>query len=687
MDTDKRRLSVLQLPHETIKYIFDKLDIIGGLFGAVLGIIVIILSFIGVLGQYYIGFTIIVGSVSYLLLRQYNFHSNQIKAENGNQITDPEILCPRKPPRSFLYPKNTDNISIPNAHKWRILDVIFCFVLIFAQILWYTSDCTRPDLYFILIAIASAILGVEIAIPQSKGSALSMLLKILYISFIIRSGIFFNYPSVMGSDAFTHASIAEVLSNSHFIPPFEISGKYFYYPILHIFIATAKIIPGVDIKTGILIAIGLGSIIIPTLFIYLLGKTLCDSQIGLLGALLFNLTNVVIVRGITNITAGSVTLCCFSIILYFVYRDKKSYVILALLITSIVLITITHQLTTFVVLLALCCITLTSKGINNLNKEKNKAPPSLIVLTLFGVLILFYWSITELSSANSFFEAMVRAVRSMALEGGAYGADKLIVGQQYHYTAIETLIVQSHYLIIPLLVIPGILLWISSKDSRKKTIGISTGLLFIVAYGIPLLGIRTLLTGRWLPLLVALSILPVSDFVIRSVQPIKSNKLKKITLFVLIFFFSLIMITTPAINRDNPIVAKETTVRDQFTHSEIQAVKTTSMISTGDVKIDSAYYGTYRLYGGEQTIIGKGNLWSRIRSLDVLGKNKEVTYDTLYILRECTLHEPIPVRQSDLYGDSKNIPLSEDIFNHFKLGDYNLIYHSKGIYGYNIRGP
>jgi hypothetical protein len=680
MSTSESDPSIQRIVYKTIHYILDKLDIIGGLLGTVSGTLIIILSTIGVLSQYYIGFTIVTGSITYLLLRQYVFRRGQIEDKNEDKITNFRILSPRLRFKDVSHSRRVNSLLASNTNRSRILNLPFFLILILAQILWYISDNTRPDLYFILIAAASAIIGLEIAMFQIKGSVLSILLKIMYISFILRSGIFLNYPSVMGADAFTHIAIAEVISNSNFIPPFEISDKYLYYPILHIFIAISEIISSVDIKTGVLISVGLISIIVPTLFIYLLGKNLCNSQVGLLGALLFNLTNVVIVRGITNITTGSMVLCYFLILLNLIYRNKTSYVTPALLTVYIVLIIMTHQLTTFVVLLALGCILLVSTTVSYLHNNKEKMSFSLTALALFGVLMLFYWSITEVTHSGSFFEAMVRAVRSMAVAGGAYGADKLIVGQQYNYTAIETLILQSHYLIIPLLVIPGVLLWISFKDSRRTAIGISTGVLYIIAYGIPLLGIRSLLTGRWLPILAALAILPISDFIIKSIRPIRLNLTKLAATILLISFFSLIMITTPTINRDNPLVSEETTVRDQYTHSEIQAAKTTSTVTTGDVGIDSAYIRAYRFYGGEPTVIGKVDLWSRITN--ILEENEKTTDGTLYILRECTLREPVPVKQSDLYGDTKNIPLSENLFNHFRTGPYNLIYHNEGIYGY-----
>jgi hypothetical protein len=137
----------------------------------------------------------------------------------------------------------------------------------------------RPLSYFILISLLAGIIAIEILYFKKGDPAWSTLLKILLLSANIRAGIFYNFPSLMGYDAFWHAKTAEIITNTGFVPPFEISGKYFYYPVAHIFISITQIVNQIDIKDAIFCSIGLVSII-STIFIYLIGKKLAGPQIG-----------------------------------------------------------------------------------------------------------------------------------------------------------------------------------------------------------------------------------------------------------------------------------------------------------------------------------------------------------------------------------------------------------------------
>ena len=42
------------------------------------------------------------------------------------------------------------------------------------------------------------------------------------------------------------------------------------------------------------------------------------------------------------------------------------------------------------------------------------------------------------------------------------------------------------------------------------------------------------------------------------------RKVKIPAIFIIVLLFSFVMVTTPGINKDNPLVAKDTTVRNQF---------------------------------------------------------------------------------------------------------------------------
>lgn len=108
----------------------------------------------------------------------------------------------------------------------------------------------------------------------------------------------------MGYDAYFHTKVADIIMLTGSVPPLEISGKYVYAPIVHILMASVGVLCQIPVKCAVFLSIGVGSVI-STLFLYIIGKNIAGPQIGLFAALLANLTNDLIVRGITNITADS----------------------------------------------------------------------------------------------------------------------------------------------------------------------------------------------------------------------------------------------------------------------------------------------------------------------------------------------------------------------------------------------
>ena len=92
----------------------------------------------------------------------------------------------------------------------------------------------------------------------------------------------------MGYDAYFHTKIADIIMFG-FCPPFEISGKYVYAPIVHLN-SNVGTLCHIPVKYAVFLSIGVGSVI-STLFLYIIGKNIAGPQIGLLAALLANLTN------------------------------------------------------------------------------------------------------------------------------------------------------------------------------------------------------------------------------------------------------------------------------------------------------------------------------------------------------------------------------------------------------------
>ena len=174
---------------------FKNMDLLCGLLGIILGLLITILSFFGVINQLLIGLTILCVSSIYVLIRP--------KIRSSCKIA-PISISPRI-------------LSVLNIVFWSLLSV--------ALLIWYFNLYYRPTSYFIIISILSAIIALEIFSSDDSRRLWPILVKIVILSLVIRGGIYFNYPSIMGYDAYFHTKIADIIMLTDSVPPFEVSDK------------------------------------------------------------------------------------------------------------------------------------------------------------------------------------------------------------------------------------------------------------------------------------------------------------------------------------------------------------------------------------------------------------------------------------------------------------------------------
>jgi len=628
------------------------MDILCGLLGIILGLLIAVLSFFGIINQLLIGLTILCVSSIYVFLR-------------------PKFRSPRKIAPILISPRI---LSILNIVFWSLLSV--------ALLIWYFNLYYRPTSYFIIISILSAIIALEILSSDDSRGFWPIFLKIVILSLVIRGGIYFNYPSIMGYDAYFHTKIADIIMFTGSVPPFEISDKYVYAPIVHILIANVGTLCHIPVKCAVFLSIGVGSVI-STLFLYIIGKNIAGPQIGLLAALLANLTNDLIVRGITNITADSLVICYLLVMLYLIFTDTIHIDLRdSLLIFFSLLLVITHQLSTFVVFLILLTLISSQAIISYIHDVHFQRSRYTIYLALFGIAIVAYWIGMEFPSGSTFFDYILGPFVDVLRAGGEYGSDLLVVGRSYGQPLFDLLILQSSYLILPFFAIGGLLLWMSPENRKRFSIAAVAAALFVMVYGIPLLGIRNLLTSRWMPLLCIFLAILAAAFIWRSVNLMSSRTAKICSVFLIVLVFAFLMITTPGINKDNPLVSKDTTIRNQFTYSEIQAAETIESVFDGNTYVDSTFSSVY-VYHTDPIISGKeietsGNIYR----FSISGNDDLIDANNLFVLRTCTLYEPIAVKASHLYGDSMAQVIPQSFFDSFESHHFDLVYSNSYVLGY-----
>ena len=539
----------------------------------------------------------------------------------------------------------------------------------------------RPISYFILICVLAGIIASEILYVREGDKVISILLQIFLLSILIRVGIFYNFPSLMGYDAYFHASMAKIITETGFVAPFELSGKYFYYPLAHIFVSITQIMGKTDVKDAIFYSIGFANIFI-TACIYLIGKKLEGPQMGLLAALLINLNNHNIVTGIANITSGSLVLCYFIFITYTIFSKKQEVKYTGLILLIAILTILTHQLTTFVVFLALVIIYAGKYLHNSLCKNSLLKTTGTNYILFFLVSMQTYWTFTYVKGDISFFEMVLKPLIGVFQAGSAYSSDELIVGSVTQDT-LGTLLLHISYLALPFFSIGGVLAWFSRDDVKKInkfSVALVVIILYGLAYGIPLLGMRNLLTSRWFPLISVFLVLVAASYMLKLVSLFDLRMAKIPAILIIVVFFSFVMVETPGINKDNPLVAKDTTVRNQFKDIEIQAIETVTGKYSGNILMDSPYDSClfYRNPGYNS---------SNAKYFDIQNiKTGEIDGNPMVLLRKSTLKEPVSINDPEHYVVNFIQTLPRDFFNRFEAEEYALIYDNEEVSAYVKEG-
>jgi hypothetical protein len=578
--------------------------------------------------------------------------------------------------------KNETPVSSGKNRLKSILNLLFYTIFLTCILIYSMNLYYRPISYFILVCVLAGIIASEILYIREGDRISPILLQIFLLSILIRVGIFYNFPSLMGYDAYFHANMARIITNTGFVAPFQISSKYFYYPLAHIFISITQLMGKTDIKDAIFYSIGFANIFI-TACIYLIGRKLEGPQMGLLAALLLNLNNHNIVTGITNITSGSLVLCYFIFIIYAIFSEKQELKYTGLVLLVTILMVLTHQLTTFVVFFALVTIYLGKYLHNSLCKNSQLRTTGFSYILFFAVSMQTYWTFTYVYTDTSFLEMILRPLIEVFQAGAAYSADDLIVGTVNNQGTLETLLLHISYLALPFFAIGGVLAWFSREDVKKInkfSVALVVIILYSFAYGVPLMGMRNLLTTRWFPLISVFLVLVAASYILKLISLFNLSWVKIPAVFIIVLLFSFVMVTTPAIDKDNPLVAKETTVRNQFKNVEIQAIETISGKYSKDILMDSPYDSC--LFYCDSKYNSNNASYFNIQNI----QTGEIEGNPMVLLRKSTLKEPISINDPDHYGVNFIQALPVEFFNKFETQNYALVYNSEEVFAYVKEG-
>jgi hypothetical protein len=305
-------------------------------------------------------------------------------------------------------------------------------------------------------------------------------------------------------------------------------------------------------------------------------------KVALIGSVLINVSDMFLLNGLTNITTGSLVICYFLIILYFFYLKNdniKNNFIILINITAIIL---THQLTTFVVLVILVIINIGIIVYSKLNFEnfvinKYLSNFNIYYIIYYIVLLIFVW--LQLPTTNleySFFISLylrLFSVIQMLFDKYIFNRDVInivYINTFSRYSFISNILYNFGYTILTFFTIIGINIFLNKKYFNIINITFIANylLLYILIYPATYIGFDLLLIPHRILVFLELFMIIISSYTIYKL--INYYKLISIILITLLIFF---MVTTPYIIRDENIYLNEREFRTSYKQSEINMYK------------------------------------------------------------------------------------------------------------------
>jgi hypothetical protein len=471
------------------------------------------------------------------------------------------------------------------ALPWRfsapLLNIVFLGLFSYSLLVLHHSAGGRPPGYFIAVALMSALVAVEAATmpPEAKSRHALALVKIIFIALSLRWSLYYVFPgSYFGTDPWRNAAIfSQIIDTGHISP--EIGG-YYYMPVQHFLVSATAQLTGLGVREAMLLSIGLLEVL-SLLFIFLLGRQISDARFGLLAALLLAVNNLHIIQGwwLVAQTAG---IALVSLVLYLIftpqYQGKAVY--RALTIFILIMVIITHSVSSFVMLVVLLTVYAGNIVYRRVTKTRQSGLPANLLI-IFAVALLGYWLyiagffpgfLRMISGVGAEFNAAVTYTPSLATSVNPLWADINRLGNLFYY-GLATV---------------GLLVSLNPKNITASRFNlVFAGILLAgLVYMVFTVFYINVMIGRWFIFLDIILAVPVAIGMMFLVNSLSARWAKLGVLSAATLILAFLMITNTSAAFDSPIYPAYMEDRTALTVPEMSAAATISAISSDNIVMD-----------------------------------------------------------------------------------------------------
>ena len=466
-----------------------------------------------------------------------------------------------------------------------ILNVVFLslFLLSIFFYLSRTNLYVRPLTYFILTALSASVVSLEIVmLPNANKFNYINLIKIMLIGISLEFSELALFPSVIGGDSSWHQFFTNSIFRTGHIP----SGTgYSLLPFMHLNIDTSMLVTGLGYKAAMALSISFLDVVLSVLIVYLIGKSLLNNAVGLLGGLLTVVSSQFIAFGFWAVPNTLGVVLALPILYIFIKENNRQRPYLFLTLILMAALVLTHTVATFTLLVLLLIFNIGLK----ISRTQGWKPRnlSLTIIALLATGAFSWWAFASGSLASLAFQIGDMLYLNPYLIPSPNTAASFIT----QVPLSEQLFKNFGMTLFFAVSLIGCFLMISWQVRTNKRFMWSIGC--IVLIGISTAGLIFLPTQlsvpRWWYITEIMISIPLALALITFFQLMRNKIGKFILVGTLIFLLSFLMIMSPTANIDNRTFTPNVTIRNTLTQSEKQALSTVLSHSNKTLGLDSTY--------------------------------------------------------------------------------------------------
>jgi len=511
---------------------------------------------------------------------------------------------------SLLISRRSDKIIITNGvkkekkHISRFSEIVLIISLclsVFSIVIFLNSkqNYYLPLQYFLIVSLIGLLISMQILFSKSlsKHETYLILLEIFILSGIVSVSFLFLFPGPYGNDAPYHVEFIKSIIASGNTQSYH--GQYQNYPGYHLLFVFIDLITGLCNLKIAQSVIALVQVLFLT-FVFILTKKLLNEKVALISTLLVSLSPHILQPRYVYFPCAFTAVFSILVIyllLYPNYSNSKTTIFFLLLIVVFITTVFFHPLPPAILVIAFFVIFITRISLIR-SKKLEISRTNILFISIFTLVTLFtlIWWMKPIGNQQSLFSTLVLLVKNALRKFDFTAVERATLAPLY--SLIDITLIDLGFTILILFGIAGAFYTLrricinnieKSLQNKEKLLYLSTiALIFIpVPYLLTLIFPQSL-PDRWFPFIEILASMFAGIGILVIFKRLKRYKLHYTLLFVL-FITIFFMITTPTVNPNNQLYAKELSGRSALTQSEIGAAEFINWLNPQRIHANSKY--------------------------------------------------------------------------------------------------